>query len=93
MSLLDHPEAQALLDDAILSPDTVRSCADRLTDFLQRYLPKFYRVEQRENAATVIRGLSAAWSARPVSRSRPRPPCRASRSSSSSAPASGTTRP
>jgi len=57
MSLLDHPEAQALLDDAILSPDTVRSCADRLTDFLQRYLPKFYRVEQRENAATVIRGL------------------------------------
>ena len=57
MSLLDHPEAQALLDDAILSPDTVRSCADRLTDFLQRYLPKFYRVEQRENATTVIRGL------------------------------------
>ena len=57
MSLLDHPEAQALLDDAILSPDTVRRCADRLTDFLQRYLPKFYRVEQRENGATVIRGL------------------------------------
>jgi SRSO17 transposase len=57
MSLLDHPEAQALLDDVILSPDTVRSCADRLADFLQRYLPKFYRVEQRENAATVIRGL------------------------------------
>jgi SRSO17 transposase len=57
MSLLDHPEAQALSDDAILSPDTVRSCADRLTDFLQRYLPKSYRVEQRENAATVIRGL------------------------------------
>src|SRR5438067_6516323 len=57
MSLLDHPEAQALLNDAILSPDTVRGCADRLTGFLQRYLPKFYRVEQRDNATTVIRGL------------------------------------
>ena len=47
MSLLDHPEAQALLNDATVSPDTVRDCADRLTGFLQRYLPRFYRVEQR----------------------------------------------
>ena len=52
MSLLDHPEAQALLNDATVSPDTVRDCTDRLTGFLQRYLPKFYRVEQRENATT-----------------------------------------
>jgi SRSO17 transposase len=57
MSLLDHPEAQALLNDAILVPETVRDCAERLTGFLQRYLPKFYRVEQRENATLVIRGL------------------------------------
>jgi SRSO17 transposase len=57
MSLLDHPEAQALLDDATVTPDSVRDCADRLTVFLQRYLPKFYRVEQRVNAALVIRGL------------------------------------
>jgi SRSO17 transposase len=57
MSLLEHPEAQALLDDASVSPDTVRGCTDRLTGFLQRYLPKFYRSEQRENATTVIRGL------------------------------------
>jgi SRSO17 transposase len=28
-----------------------------LTGFLQRYLPKFYRTEQRDNATTVIRGL------------------------------------
>jgi SRSO17 transposase len=41
MSLLDHPEAQALLNDAIVTPETVEDCADRLTDFLQRYLPKF----------------------------------------------------
>src|SRR5512135_2585469 len=57
MSLLDHPEAQALLNDATLTPASVRSCADRLTGFLERYLPKFYRAEQRENATLVIRGL------------------------------------
>jgi SRSO17 transposase len=57
MSLLEHPEAQALLNDATVSPDTVRDCTDRLTNFLRRYLPKFYRTEQRDNATTVIRGL------------------------------------
>ncbi|MBV8230540.1 MAG: IS701 family transposase [Planctomycetaceae bacterium] len=57
MSLLDHPEAQALLDDAVVTPETVQDCAGRLTGFLQRYLPKFYRVEHRDNAITVIRGL------------------------------------
>ena len=57
MSLLDHPEAQALLNDATVFPDTVRDCADHLTGFLERYLPKFYRAEQRQNATLVIRGL------------------------------------
>jgi SRSO17 transposase len=57
MSLLEQPEAQALLDDATVSPDTVRDCTDRLAGFLRRYLPTFYRIEQRANAATVIRGL------------------------------------
>ena len=57
MSLLDQPEAQALLDDAILTPEAVAGCADRLTGFLQRYLPHFYRREQRHNATLVIRGL------------------------------------
>jgi SRSO17 transposase len=57
MSILDHPEAQALLDDAILAPESVQSCVDRLDEFLNRYLPIFYRVEQREHAALVIRGL------------------------------------
>src|SRR4051794_13753563 len=57
MSLLDQPEAQALLEDAILTPQAVAGCADRLTGFLQRYLPHFYRSEQRHNAILVIRGL------------------------------------
>ena len=56
MSLLDHPDAQALLKDATVSADTVRVCLDRLTGFLERYLPRFYRVEQRATAALVVRG-------------------------------------
>jgi SRSO17 transposase len=56
MSLLDHPEAQPLLNDANVSADAVRDCSDRLTVFLQRYLPRFYRVEQRATATLVIRG-------------------------------------
>ncbi len=57
MSLLDRPEAQALPRDAVVTPDQVRGCRDRLTAFLQRYLPHFYRAEQRANATPVIRGL------------------------------------
>ena len=56
MSLLDHPEAQALLADATVTPDAVEDCSDRLTSFLKRYLPRFYRVEQRATATLVIRG-------------------------------------
>jgi SRSO17 transposase len=56
MDILEHPQAQALLDDADLSADDVRSCADRLTAFVQRYLPLFHREEQRGHALTVLRG-------------------------------------
>src|SRR5206468_8751657 len=56
-SLLDHPDAQALLADAVVTPDEVRGCQDRIATFLQRYLPRFYRAEQRVLATLVIRGL------------------------------------
>jgi SRSO17 transposase len=56
-SILDHPEAQALLDDAMLTPAAVRGCEHRLTQFVARYLPLFDRKEQRENAVIVIEGL------------------------------------
>ena len=55
MSLLDHPEAKAILADAVVTPEAITGQADRLTSFLQRYLPRFYRSEQRANAALVIR--------------------------------------
>ena len=71
MSLLDHPEAQALLNDATVSADDVRGCRDRLTRFLNRYLPLFYRQEQRDHAAIVVRGLLSDLerkSAEPIAR-------------------------
>jgi SRSO17 transposase len=56
MSLLDHHDAQTLLADAVVTPEAVRVTGDRLTDFLGRYLPRFYRPEQRATATLVIRG-------------------------------------
>jgi SRSO17 transposase len=56
MSIFEHPDAQALLDDADLDPEAVQSCADRLQLFLRRYLPRFARQEQRRHATTVLAG-------------------------------------
>ncbi len=57
MSLLECPEAQALLADAEVSPGDVRGGRAHIAQFLKRYLPLFYRREQREHAATFVRGL------------------------------------
>jgi SRSO17 transposase len=62
MSILDHPEAQALLDDATLTPEQLRPLAQRLQPFLQRYLPLFQRLEQRRNAELVLAGKLSALS-------------------------------
>ena len=56
MSLLEHPKAQALLADAEVSPAAVRGCQRRLGRFLERYLPEFYREEQRELVEVVLQG-------------------------------------
>jgi SRSO17 transposase len=56
MSLLEHPKAQALLADAEVTAATVRGCQQRLTRFLERYLHRFYRKEQRELAGVVLQG-------------------------------------
>jgi SRSO17 transposase len=56
MSLLEHPRAQALLADADVSAADVRGCQHRLSAFLARYLPCFYRAEQRELAEVVLHG-------------------------------------
>jgi SRSO17 transposase len=56
VDLLDHPEARRLLRDADLAPEDVRTCAGRLEEFARRYLPLFYRKEQREHALAVLQG-------------------------------------
>jgi SRSO17 transposase len=56
MSLLDRVEAQELLDDADVSPGTVRGCAYRLTGYLARYLRLFGRKELREHARLAVEG-------------------------------------
>src|SRR4051812_23494461 len=56
MSLLEHPTAQALLADAEVSAAAVAGCGRRLESFLQRYLPRFYRVEQHALALVVLQG-------------------------------------
>jgi SRSO17 transposase len=56
MSLLDDPHAQALLADAEVSAAQVVECRRDLVSFLQRYLPRFYRVEQHELARVVLQG-------------------------------------
>jgi len=56
MSLLEREEAQLLLKDATMTASTVRGCRHRLRAFLERYLPLFYRQEQREHAQLVLQG-------------------------------------
>src|SRR5262245_28149471 len=56
MTILEHPQAQELLEAATVTADQVSACASRLSDFLARYLPLFARSEQRQHAATVIEG-------------------------------------
>src|SRR3954453_9939700 len=55
-TVLEHPQAQALLEQATVAPATVARCGRDLTAFLERYLPLFYRDEQRAHAATILRG-------------------------------------
>ena len=56
MNVLDHPQAQPLLADAELPADALDACADHLTAFAERYLPRFRRSEHRGHALTVLRG-------------------------------------
>jgi len=56
MSLLEHPKAERLLAEAEVTADSVRSCRERLTRFIERYLPLFGRKEQHQHALVVVQG-------------------------------------
>lgn len=55
-SLLECPDAERLLGEAVVTPDVVGGCARRLTQFLERCLPLFERREQRDNFTVVMKG-------------------------------------
>jgi SRSO17 transposase len=60
MSALDHPTAQALLDQATLAPGQVADLSRALARFLGRYLPLFGRTEQGVNATLILQGKLSA---------------------------------
>jgi SRSO17 transposase len=62
MTTLEHPEAQALFNDAVLTVGQVEDLAQRIEPFLQRYLPLFQRAEQRTNARCILQGKLSALS-------------------------------
>src|SRR5712692_4319873 len=56
MSVLEHAKARALLAETELTGDSVRGCQERLTRYLQRYLPVLYRKEQHQHVLVVVQG-------------------------------------
>jgi SRSO17 transposase len=56
MSLLDHPQAAALLRDAHIPDDALAGWPQRLAFFLHRYLPLFFRREHRELVPALLAG-------------------------------------
>jgi SRSO17 transposase len=62
MTILEHPEAQALLNDAVLTVKQVEELGRRMEPFLQRYFPLFQRAEQRTNALHILEGKLSSLS-------------------------------
>ena len=63
MTILEHPEAQAILGDAVLTVEQVVEISERIEPFLQPYLPLFQRSEQRTNAQHILEG-KLSWLSR-----------------------------
>jgi len=62
MTILEHPAAQALLNDALVSPEQLQEFGQRLLPFLQRYTPLFQRSEQRAHAQMILEGKLSSLS-------------------------------
>jgi SRSO17 transposase len=62
MTILEHPEAQALLNDAVLTVEQVEELGKRIEPFLERYAPLFQRSEQRTNARHILEGKLSSLS-------------------------------
>ena len=93
-TILEHPEAQALLEAATLTPEQVNACSRRLRVFLPRYLALFARSEQRDHATVILEGKLSGLdrkTSEPIANQADVP--RRATSRGSSAPPPGTTRP
>lgn len=62
MTILEHPAAQPLLADAVLSPAQPRELGGRLESFWERYLPLFQRAAPRRHARHLVLGKISALS-------------------------------
>jgi SRSO17 transposase len=62
MAILEHPEAVALLEEAVLTEEQLLQLSQRLQPFLERYLPLFQRVEQRRHAELIVQGKLSSLS-------------------------------
>lgn len=62
MTILEAPQAQAILNDAVISAEDLLELAQRLQPFLERYLPLFQRSEQRTNAQLLFQGKLSSLS-------------------------------
>ena len=55
-TILEAPEAQELLALTEVAPSALQDCVPHLTEFVQRYLPFFYRTEHRQHAEVILKG-------------------------------------
>lgn len=62
MSILEHPQAQALLAEAILDEALLARLANALDPFLERYAPLLQRAEQRAHLRTILSGKLSSLS-------------------------------
>jgi SRSO17 transposase len=62
MTILEHPDAVTLLEDAVLTPKQIEELSGRIQPFLERYLPLFRRSEQRTNARFLLMGKLSSLS-------------------------------
>jgi SRSO17 transposase len=59
MTVLEPPDAQALLEDALLTPKQREGLASQIEPFLAPYFPLWQHAEQRHNARLILRGKLA----------------------------------
>ena len=63
-TILEAPEAQELLALTEVATNALQDCVPHLTEFVQRYLPFFYRTEHRQHAEVILNSTVRDYSRR-----------------------------